>query len=277
MVIRNLYKQMLGIISKNPESDAVFEANQLIEFVTGKKRIDIMQDEADEETAEKLLGYAQMRKNGYPLQYIIGVWQFFDMELYVGEGVLVPRQDTETVCEAVFEAVKTMENPVVMDLCSGSGCIALSVKKYCPDAKVTAVEKSDEAFKYLEKNIAKTNLKIDAVKADIFEFYKNIADESLDVIVSNPPYIDPAVKPDLQKEVSHEPAMALFAEDKGLLFYKFIAAKYYKKLKKGGYLAFEYGFDQQESVRNILLKAGYTPVREIIDLGLNPRGIIVKK
>lgn len=277
MVIRELYVQLRDIIAQNPESDAAFEAGQLIEFVTGKKRIDIMQETVSEDTLQKLLDCAQLRKDGYPLQYIIGRWQFFDMELSVGDGVLVPRQDTETVCEAAFEVINSISCPVVLDLCSGSGCIALAVKKFCPQAKVTAVEKSCDAFRYLEKNIKETGLEIAALKADIFTFDKDIADESVDVIVSNPPYIDPAVKPTMQKEVTFEPEMALFAEDKGLKFYSFIAHSYYSKLKQGGYLVFEYGYDQKDSVRNILENEGYTVVKEITDMGGNPRGIVVKK
>ena len=84
MVIRDIYRQMCEIIAQNPESDAQFEANQLVEFVTGKKRIDVMHETTDEQTEQKLMEYAQKRKDGYPLQYIIGIWQFFDLDLYVG-------------------------------------------------------------------------------------------------------------------------------------------------------------------------------------------------
>ncbi len=277
MVVRELYKQLCDIISQNPESDARFEAGQLIEFATGRKRIDIMNEVLDETTVCKLLDYAQKRKEGYPLQYIIGKWQFFDMDLFVGEGVLVPRQDTETVCEAAFNVLENIENPVVLDLCSGSGCIALAVKRFFPSAKVTAVEKSADAFKYLVKNNEASGFGIDAVNGDILEFYKTLADESVDVIISNPPYIDYIFKPDLQAEVTHEPEMALFADDNGLFFYKFIAQHYYSKLKKGGYLVFEYGFDQQEQVRDIIKQNGYTVVEEIIDMAENPRGVVAKK
>ncbi|MBQ5313759.1 MAG: peptide chain release factor N(5)-glutamine methyltransferase, partial [Oscillospiraceae bacterium] len=240
-------------------------------------RIDVMHETADEQTEQKLMEYAQKRKDGYPLQYIIGIWQFFDLDLYVGEGVLVPRQDTETVCEAAFEVINTIDTPTVSDLCSGSGCIALATKRFCPNANVTAVEKSDEAFRYLQKNIAHTQLDITAVKADIVYYADTVADETVDVIISNPPYIDPAVKLQMQKEVTFEPEMALFAEDKGLWFYSFIAKSYYSKLKKGGYLVFEYGFDQKQAVRDILLNNGYTVVKEITDMGTNPRGVVAKK
>ena len=277
MVINTLYRQMCGIMEENPNSDAVFEANQLIEFVLGKKRIELLGKDVSETDAQKLLEYAQKRKEGYPLQYILGRWQFFDMDLYVGEGVLIPRQDTETVCEAAFEVIGTMENPQVVDLCSGSGCIALAVKKFCPHSTVTAVEKSGEAFAYLEKNTDYTQLDVTAVKADIFEYDKVIKENSLDAIISNPPYIHPDVRATIQKEVSFEPDMALFAEEEGLLFYRYIAANYRKVLKKGGYLVFEYGFDQQIAVRNILLQTGYNIIKEIVDLGGNARGVVAQK
>ena len=277
MVINTLYRQMCGIMEENPNSDAAFEANQLIEFVLGKKRIELLGKDVSETDAQKLLEYAQKRKEGYPLQYILGRWQFFDMDLYVGEGVLIPRQDTETVCEAAFEVIGAMENPQVVDLCSGSGCIALAVKKFCPHSTVTAVEKSDEAFAYLEKNIDYTQLAVTAVKADIFEYDKVLEENSLDAIISNPPYIHPDVRATIQKEVSFEPDMALFAEEEGLLFYRYIAANYRKVLKKGGYLVFEYGFDQQIAVRNILLQTGYNIIKEIVDLGGNARGVVAQK
>ena len=277
MVVRELYRTICEIIAQNPESDPRFEADQLIEFVTGKKRIDAMNDVLDDTAVNKLTEYAEKRKNGYPLQYIIGKWQFFDMDLCVGEGVLVPRQDTETVCEAAFKVLKDFENPTVIDLCSGSGCIALAVKRFFPQAEVTAVEKSEEAFGYLVKNTEGTGFAVNAINGDILEFYKTVEDESVDVIISNPPYIDYIFKPDLQAEVTHEPEMALFADENGLFFYKFIAQHYYSKLKKGGYLVFEYGFDQQEQVRDIIKANGYTSVEEIIDIGINPRGVVAKK
>lgn len=277
MVINTLYRQMCGIMEENPNSDAAFEANQLIEFVLGKKRIELFGRDVSETDVQKLLEYAQKRKEGYPLQYILGRWQFFDMDLYVGEGVLIPRQDTETVCEAAFEVIGTIENPQVVDLCSGSGCIALAVKKFCPHSTVAAVEKSGDAFAYLGKNIDYTQLDVTAVKADIFEYDKVIKENSLDAIISNPPYIHPDVRATIQKEVSFEPDMALFAEEEGLLFYRYIAANYRKVLKKGGYLVFEYGFDQQTAVRNILLQTGYNIIKEIVDLGGNARGVVAQK
>ena len=277
MAVREIYAQMCAVMAHNPNSDARFEADLLIEFVLGKKRIDIMGQNISDAEAQKLLQYAQQRKEGYPLQYILGRWYFFDMELLVGEGVLIPRQDTETVCEAAFEVVNNIAEPMVMDLCSGSGCIALAVKKYCPHATVQAVEKSDEAYAYLTKNIEYTGLRIAPIQADVLKLDKQLLKNSVDVIVSNPPYIHPALRGKLQTEVNHEPEMALFAEEDGLLFYRHIVKEYKYALKEKGYLVFEYGFDQQAAVKNILIEEGYTIIKEIIDLGGNPRGVVAQK
>jgi len=277
MVINEIYRQMCSIMAQNPDSDARFEADLLVEFVLGKRRIDIMGSDISDQDAQKLIQYAQSRKDGYPLQYILGKWYFFDMELLVGEGVLIPRQDTEIVCEAAFEAINKMDSPNVLDLCSGSGCIALAVKKYCPHSAVAAVEKSDAAYSWLEKNIAYTGLQVKPIKADVLCFDKNIGEKSVDVIISNPPYINPNLKGKMQKEVTHEPEMALFAESDGLLFYRYIAKHYKKVLKNNGYLVFEYGFDQQTAVKNILTDEGYTIIKEITDLGGNPRGVVAQK
>lgn len=277
MVINDIYRQMCGIMQQNQNSDVRFEADCLIEFVLGKKRIELAGCEISQQDSEKLISFAKKRQGGYPLQYILGRWYFFDMELFVGEGVLIPRQDTETVCEAAFEVINQIAEPAVIDLCSGSGCIALAVKKYCPKASVVAVEKSNEAYKYLKDNIEKTGLQVLPVLADVLRFDDKIEQDSFDVIISNPPYIDNSFKGKLQKELEYEPDMALFAENNGLYFYRFIAHYYKKAIKEGGYLIFEYGYDQQSAVKNILIEEGYSIVKEIIDLAENPRGVIAKR
>ena len=277
MAVREIYMQMCAVMAQNPNSDVKFEADLLVEHVLGKKRLDAMMDEISSQNAEKLMEYANMRKEGYPLQYILGVWYFFDMELLVGEGVLIPRQDTETVCEAAFEVLKDVKSPTVIDLCSGSGCIALAIKKYFPQSAVTAVEKSDKAYNWLTKNIQHTSLQIDAVNTDLIGFEDTLKSESVDLVVSNPPYINPNLRGKLQTEVQHEPEMALFADNDGLYFYRYIATNYKKVLKNGGHIVFEYGFDQQTAVKNILEEQGYTIKEEFMDLGGNPRGVVAQK
>ncbi len=273
-----LFRNMAERLSANENCEPKFEANRLIEFVLGKNRLELGPDFPVSDTdREKLLSLCEKRKNGYPLQYILGTWQFFDLELAVGEGVLIPRQDTEDVCLAAFEYIKQLDSPNVLDLCAGSGAIALAVKRYCPDATVMALEKFPDAYQYLVKNIEKTGLSVLPVMGDVFNYDWIVEEETFDVIISNPPYINPDQQGKLQTEVGFEPATALFASDKGLRFYKFISKYYRSALKDGGYLIFEYGYDQARRVRDILFDNEYRIVKEIVDTAGNPRGIIGQK
>ena len=273
-----LLKQMADILSANESCEPRFETNQLTEFVLGKSRLELgpLYQVSDDDT-EKLLALCEKRRRGYPLQYILGTWQFFDLELEVGEGVLIPRRDTEDVCLAAFDYIKQFDSPNVLDLCSGSGAIALAIKRYCPDATVMALEKFPEAYRYLVKNIEKTGLRVLPVMGDVFNYDWIVEEETFDVIISNPPYINPDQQDKLQTEVGFEPASALFAPDSGLRFYKFISKYYRQTLKDGGYLIFEYGYDQAKQVRDILFKVEYRIVKEIVDTAGNPRGIIAQK
>ena len=276
--LNTLFKQMTEILSRNENCEPKFEANQLLEFVLGKSRLDLgPMHQVTDADREKLVSLCEKRKNGYPLQYILGSWQFFDLELEVGEGVLIPRRDTEDVCTAAFEYIQQIDSPNVLDLCAGSGAIALAVKKYCPDSTVMAIEKYPEAFEYLKRNIYKTGLRVLPVMGDVFNYDWIVEEETFDVIISNPPYINPDQQGKLQTEVGYEPSTALFASDKGLRFYKFISKYYRPALKDGGYLVFEYGYDQAKAVRDILFDTEYRIVKEIVDTAGNPRGIIAQK
>ena len=276
--LAQIYMKMKDCLSQNENSDPSFEADQLITFVLGKPRLELGNDFiVSFENGNQLLDLCEKRAGGYPLQYILGSWQFFDLDLAVGEGVLIPRQDTETVCEKAFKYINRFNCPNVLDLCAGSGAIALAVKKYCPQAVVTALEKSDEAFGYLKENISRTGLFILPILGDVFRFDDLVEEETFDIIISNPPYISPDLQGKLQKEVSFEPPMALFAQNDGLRFYDFISRYYKPCIKERGFLIFEYGFDQAESVKRILLRYDYRIIEEITDLAGNPRGIIAQK
>lgn len=273
-----LLKQMTEILSSNENCEPKFEANQLIEFVLGKNRLELGPDfQVSDKDKEILISLCEKRKDGYPLQYILGTWQFFDLELEVGEGVLIPRRDTEDVCLAAFDYIKQFDVPNVLDLCAGSGAIALAVKRYCPDATVMALEKFPQAYEYLVRNIEKTGLPVLPVMGDVFNYDWIVEEETFDVIISNPPYINPDSQGKLQKELEYEPATALFAAEKGLRFYKFISKYYRPAIKDGGYLIFEYGYDQAKAVRDILFDNEYRIIKEIVDTAGNPRGIIAQK
>lgn len=209
-----------------------------------------MVNATDEQIAlmDKLI---ERRKKGEPLQYIVGSWSFYGLEFAVGEGVLIPRPETELLVEYVLKELKNINNIVVYDLCSGSGCIGLTVAKIRPDADVYLFEKEDKAFEYTKKNAEKFNLKnVNLVKCDIFDFDFSLLPLA-DAIISNPPYIKTDEIPLLQTEVRHEPVSSLDGGKDGLDFYRCIASKWSKKLKKGGLIAMECGDGQSSDIISV--------------------------
>ncbi len=247
-------------LSKAGVESAAFEAGQLAEFTEPIKK---------EQTLNR-------RLNGEPLQYILGEWEFYGITLSVGEGVLIPRADTETVVETALTVLKGIKNPTVFDLCAGSGCIGIAVAKHS-DAEVKFFEKSAEALYFLTKNVKATGISGEIINADVL----SCPDQSLyglaDVIVSNPPYIRSDVVPTLSKEVGFEPKMALDGGEDGLIFYRFIAKHWKKMLKPDGYLVFEIGFDQAEEVSQIMQDEGFFEVTVKKDLCGNNRVVYGKK
>lgn len=248
-------------------TEKVFEFNRLALITKGEETV------ASEEKLAVLAELTEKRLNHEPLQYLLGKWSFMGIDLLVGEGVLVPRDDTEVVTSLCIDYLSCKESPNVIDLCAGSGAISLALEKYA-NCKVTAVELSDKAFSYLTQNIKLNNSAVNALNGDIFECHKDIADNSLDLIVSNPPYIKTADIASLQKEVQHEPAMALDGGESGLDFYRKIVPLWKSKLKAGGALAFELGEGQYDEVSRILADNGFGGITESIDFGGIQRAII---
>lgn len=277
MTVGEAYRKTKDILTEAGFESPAFEALCLVEKVFGFNRLALIT--SGEETAatdEKLALLAELtekRLNHEPLQYIIGKWSFMGIDLLVGEGVLVPRDDTEVVTSLCIDFLSGKENPSVIDLCAGSGAISLALEKYA-NCKVTAVELSDKAFSYLTQNIKLNNSAVNALNGDIFECHKDIADNSLDLIVSNPPYIKSADIAALQEEVQHEPVMALDGGESGLDFYRRIVPLWKSKLKAGGALAFELGEGQYDEVSRILTDNGFGGITESIDFGGIQRAII---
>lgn len=277
MTVGEAYRKTKDILTEAGFEAPAFEALCLVEKVFGFNRLALItRGEETAATDEKLALLAELtekRLNHEPLQYIIGKWSFMGIDLLVGEGVLVPRDDTEVVTSLCIDYLSCKESPNVIDLCAGSGAISLALEKYA-NCKVTAVELSDKAFSYLTQNIKLNNSAVNALNGDIFECHKDIADNSLDLIVSNPPYIKTADIASLQKEVQHEPAMALDGGESGLDFYRRIVPLWKSKLKAGGALAFELGEGQYDEVSRILADNGFGGITESIDFGGIQRAII---
>ena len=251
MTISELEKLGSQKLRASGKENSDFDARCLLEFVLNLNPTQYLlnrSEEVDSVCAEKFLSLVERRSNGEPLQYILGKWEFMGLPFYVGEGVLIPRPETEMLVEFALDFLKDKKNPVVIDLCSGSGCIAISVAKHLPNAKVYAVEKSDLAFPYLKKNIwLNCVFNVSAVHGDIFD-RTLLSEIKPDLILSNPPYIRSPEIALLQSEVRNEPSMALDGGEDGLVFYREIANGWLDRLGTGGAIAVECAEDQTEDI-----------------------------
>ena len=260
-----LYKKIIGILEKSGMDR--FDAYCIFESAFGDVFPRIMMDrtlDVPAEISDKILAMTEKRCQGYPLQYIIGSWEFLGYEFKVGEGVLIPRPDTETLVIQVRDIClsRGLKAPRIADLCSGSGCIAISLKLWFPGAEVYAVELSDKALSYLRENTRLNNgADIHIVQADVLDEKTARSISDLDIIVSNPPYLTAEEMNDLQTEVSFEPEAALFGGADGLDFYREITRIWRASLKEGGFLAYEFGLGQHEDVSRILRENGFSNIQ----------------
>jgi release factor glutamine methyltransferase len=219
---------------------------------------------------ETITEIVKRRSEGYPLQYLLGGWEFYGLPFKVGEGVLIPRQDTETLVDFVINKYKKTDSLTVVDLCSGSGCIGISLEKNLKCENVICVEKSEKAAEFLRENITLNGSKARLVVADVLE--KSTAEKIIqaDVIVCNPPYLTAEDMENLQTEVTFEPKTALYGGEDGLDFYRAVTRIWKSKLKSGGMLIYEIGMGQEDEVMGILVQQGFENVRCIKDLcGVN--------
>ena len=253
--------------------DATFEAKQIIKFVTGLDNAGIIANytRALTEFEEvNLKAITVQRKVRYPLQYILGHWDFYGRRFKVGVGALIPRQDTETVVETCLELLKETENPKILDLCAGTGCIGITLACERKDSLAILLEKYLEAARYARENIAAlapdnaTLFMGDVLNGDL-------AENKYDLIVSNPPYVTGEEMKSLQPELIHEPSTALLGGEDGLDFYRAIAKNYKNALNENGALVFEIGCSQAEAVAEILKVNGFKNVTVKKDLSENDR------
>lgn len=239
----------------------VFQVSKTWYFVHETEIVDV-------EKAEQYEALIQRRKNHVPLQQITEEGYFYGMKFYVNQHVLIPRQDTEILVEEVLKLCgslwKQEENHLqILDLCTGSGCILLSLLANLKQAEGTGVDLSLEALEVAKRNARELEIHAKWLHSDLFEQ----VDRSYDVIVSNPPYIRTFVIEDLMEEVRlHEPRMALDGKEDGLYFYRKIIREAEGYLKPGGILAFEIGYDQGEAVSGLMKKQGYEQIQVVQDL-----------
>jgi len=277
MTARELYAQAKRRLNE-AGIDAVVEPRTLFEIATGTKYTEYRGDEPmPQHASEKLDELVDRRIKGEPLQYIAGKWPFLDFEVSVGKGVLIPRPETELVALAAIELIKDIDRPAVLDLCSGTGCIAIAIKRAMAGSDVTATELYHDAFGFLTKNIAELAAGINAASADVLGYEKTLGDNSFDLIAANPPYVTPAEYRDNFDELRYEPKEAFIGGRDGLDFYRYIIENYKAKLKPGGSMLFETGFNQTEAVERIFIDTGYKNVSaRCDDFGL-PRMVYAEK
>lgn len=268
MTLSDAFNYGVYFLSANGVDEAEFKSLCLACHLAGIRNSEFAFHKNDEIITKRFADMLWRVKNGEPLQYVIGKWDFYESEFFVGKGVLIPRPETEELTELVIQEAKKMKNPVVYDLCAGSGCIGLSIAKAVPQAMVCCVEKSEDALYYLNKNAAGAD-NASVIQADVF--FPPQLRENADIIVSNPPYIRSAEISSLQAEVQAEPRMALDGGADGLDFYRVIIDKWSVFLNANGKIFFEIGNDQGKAVSELLKDYGFGDVRIIKDIYKNDR------
>lgn len=256
MKIRDIIKSAIEQIS-DISSTPLLDAELMAAKALGRDRLYViihMDDEMEEEMAERLQVMVEERKNGRPLQYITGHQEFMGLDFYVAEGVLIPRPDTEVLVEKVIELANEFESPKILDIGCGSGAISVSLAKYVESSKVWSVDISKIALEIGRKNAASNEVadRIEFIESDLFQKIEGKGVE-FEIIVSNPPYIRRADIEGLHVQVKeYEPTGALDGGIDGLDFYRKIVEQGREHLVSGGYMAFEVGHDQAADVALIM-------------------------
>ena len=279
MTIKELLNQAV-IMLKNENIDAPkIKARMLLQATLKKSKEYLMIYDTKEVTPIERDRYIRNVKRlilGEPLQYITGRQEFMKLNFLVTKDVLIPRSDTEILVEKVIKIAENISNPVILDLCTGSGAIAVSLAKYIKNVHIYAVDISSKAIQIAKKNAELNGVKnnIDFIESNLFDKLK---DKKFDIIVSNPPYIETDTIKTLSKEVQKEPKLALDGGKDGLDFYRKISENGYKFLNRQGYLCLEIGYNQKISVKQILeKKKRYVNIKCIKDLCENDRVIIAQ-
>lgn len=256
------------------------KARLLMQFIWNQTRQYIIVFEQKELTKEQEEAYFKAIGEliqGKPLQYITGQQEFMKMKIQVNEKVLIPRADTENLVEEVIQIAKKNKAKKILDLCTGSGAIAISLAKYIEKSQITATDISKEALSMAKLN-AKNNQVEEQINFVISDLFEKLPKEPYDMIVSNPPYIKREIIKTLDKEVQKEPMIALDGGTDGLAFYRSIICQADQFLKKGGYLCFEIGYDQKKDVIGLIKqKEQYKNTYVKKDLNGNDRVIVTKK
>ena len=252
-IMEAIKKGMIELKNSNIECPKL-KARLLMQFTLNKPRQYVIVNDMEELNEKERIKYfdaiSKIRK-GIPLEHITHQKEFMKLNFFVDENVLIPRQDTEILVEETIKIAQKTNAKKILDLCTGSGAIAVSLAKYLPQTDITAIDISNEALKIAKKNAInnKVENQITFVSSNMFT---NLNEEKFDIIVSNPPYIKRNVIEILHKEVKREPYIALNGGEDGLDFYRKIVKESYQYLKYGGYLCLEIVFDQKIDVIGLI-------------------------
>ena len=254
--------------------EAELDARYILEYITGLNSAQYFihsEDIIEKNKAEEFFRLIERRSKRIPLSYVIGTRDFFGLTFKVDENVLIPEQETELLVE---EVIKHSEGKSVLDMCTGSGCIAISIALFGKPSKVAASDISEKALKVARENAKSLKAgEISFIQGDMFE---NVTDK-FDIIVSNPPYIETKVIDELMPEVrDYIPRLALDGDIDGLKFYRIISKEAVKKLNKNGRIFYEIGYNQSRAVASILLENGFTDVKIMKDYSGLDRIVMAK-
>lgn len=291
MQIKELIYYGIKMLQDNKIEDTNIKAKLLLSHILNIEKNDLLiygEKEVEEDKENKYLEKIKDIIDGKPLQYITNKQEFMGNIFYVNENVLIPQSDTEILVEEVLEyindlskmkKIKDDENNnklEILDLCTGSGAIAVSIAKYQKEKVIVyASDISKRAIEIAKENAKRNEAEVNYILSDMFE---NISNKKFDIIVSNPPYIQRNVIKTLSKEVQSEPHLALDGGEDGLDFYRVISKKANQYLKKDGAIFLEIGYDQKDDVIGLFnRKKEYIKIKSKKDLAGNDRVIIIKK
>lgn len=252
MTIKQALNKGMIMLKSNKIESPKLKSRLLLQYILKKPRqYLIVYDNEEIDKKEQWEYFVNIEKltKGVPLQHITKTQEFMKMDFYVDENVLIPRPDTEILVEEVIKIASKIEKPRILDLCTGSGAIAISLAKNLPNSEVYAVDISEKALEIAEKNAKSLEANVKFIKSNLFDKIKKT---KFDIIVSNPPYIKKEDIQYLSSEVQKEPEIALNGGIDGLDFYRRIVKEGIDYLKLGSYLCFEIGFDQKIDVIEII-------------------------
>ncbi|MCC8022402.1 MAG: peptide chain release factor N(5)-glutamine methyltransferase [Clostridiales bacterium] len=256
MTYRDCVRQGIAAAEKAGLEDAGFQVRTLLCHIAGMDRTALALRAGEvvlPSVYERYRAALERLCGGEPLQYILGEWEFLGLDFSVGPGVLIPRPETELLAERAAELIQGRNAPVLYDLCAGSGCISIALAHRYPGAVFYAVEKSPDAFAYLEENIRRHGCRnVRPIAGDILEGPAQFRFPQADLILSNPPYVRTREISGLQPQVRLEPRMALDGGRDGLLFYRAILDLLTPALRDGGCLVLEIGEDQGACVGDLV-------------------------